>query len=177
MYPFGDQTPVYWFSKKHSVDTATCGSEFVAARLATEQIMDLKYTLRILGVPIDGPPWMFGDDQSVITSSTILHSSLNKRHNALSYHRVREAIASKLMYFLHLPGVYNPADVLTKALPWITFWPLVQPLQFWKGATVKAKRTTPIAEIIKADKLQKAAATGLRGAARGNPVPVVPDTP
>jgi hypothetical protein len=42
---------------------------------------------------------------------------------------------------------------------------------------VKAKRTTPIApETIKADKLQKAAATWLRGVTRGNPVPVVPMT-
>jgi hypothetical protein len=51
-----NQTPVYWFSKEqNSVETATYGSDFLAARLATEQIMDLKYTLRSLGVPIDGP--------------------------------------------------------------------------------------------------------------------------
>jgi hypothetical protein len=62
-------------------------------------------------------------------------------------------------------------------LPWIEFWPLAQPLLFWKGETVKAKQTTPIAEIIKADKLQKAATTGLRrGVTRGNPVLVVPVT-
>jgi hypothetical protein len=43
----------------------------MAARTATEQIMDLQYTLRMMGVPLDGPGWMFGDNQSVITSSTI----------------------------------------------------------------------------------------------------------
>jgi hypothetical protein len=170
-------TLVYWFSKnQNSAETATYGSEFVAARQATEQIMDLKYTLRSLGVPIDGPAWMFGDNQSVITSSTIPHSSLNKTHNGLSYHRVREAIASKVMYFLHIPGIYNPADVLTKTLPWITFWPLVQPLLFGKGETVKAQKTTPIAEIIKADKLQMAAVTGLTGMTSRNPAPGVPVT-
>jgi hypothetical protein len=85
-----NETPVYWFRKKQNlVETAMYGSEFVAARLATEQIMDLKYTLRSLGVPIDGPAWMFGDNHSVITSSTIPHSSLYKRHNALSYHSER----------------------------------------------------------------------------------------
>jgi hypothetical protein len=119
---------------------------------------------------------MLGDNQSVITSSTIPNSSWNKRHNAIYYHRVREAIASKVMYFLHVPGVYDPANFLMKALPWITFWPLVQPLLFWKSKTVKVERTTPIAEIINADKLQKAAATGLRGVTGGNPVPVVPVT-
>jgi hypothetical protein len=51
-----NQTPFYWFSKEQNlVGTATYGLEFVAARLATEQIMDLKYTLKSLGVPIDGP--------------------------------------------------------------------------------------------------------------------------
>jgi len=55
-----------------------------------EQIQDLRYTLRDLGVPLDGPAWLFGDNQSVVTSSTLPHSKLNKRHNALCYHKVRE---------------------------------------------------------------------------------------
>ena len=37
-----NQTPVDWYSKRqNTVETATHGSEFVAARVATEQIMDL----------------------------------------------------------------------------------------------------------------------------------------
>jgi hypothetical protein len=72
-----NHTLVYWFSmKQNSVETAIYGSEFVATRLATEQFMDLKYTLRSLGVHIDGTAWMFGDNQSVITSSTILQSCI-----------------------------------------------------------------------------------------------------
>ena len=51
----------------------------MAARIAIEQIMDLCYTLRMLGAPIDGPAWMFGDNRSVVTSSTIPHSTLSKR--------------------------------------------------------------------------------------------------
>jgi hypothetical protein len=119
---------------------------------------------------------MFGDNQSVITFSTIPHSSLKKRHNALSYHIVQEATTSKVMYFLYVPGVYNPEDVLTKALRWITFWSLVQPLLFWKGETVKAERSIPRADIIKADKLEKAATTGLRGVTSGNQAPLLPVT-
>jgi hypothetical protein len=129
-----NQTPVEWFSKRQKcVETATYGSEFVAARIATEQIMDLRYTLRMLGVPLDGKAYMFGDNQSVITSSTIPHSSLNKRHNALAYHRVREAIASNVMWFFHIPGKENPSDVLTKFLGFCIFWPLIKPFLFWRG--------------------------------------------
>ena len=41
--------------------------------------------------------YMFGDNKSVITSATIPQSLLNKRPNMLSYHRVREAIAAKIL--------------------------------------------------------------------------------
>ena len=50
---FCNHTPTDWYSKKQAtVETATYGSEFVAAKTATEQIMDMRYTLRYLGVPI-----------------------------------------------------------------------------------------------------------------------------
>ena len=72
-------TPVDWFSKRQdTVETATYGAEFVAARIATEQIIDLRTTLRYLGVSIQGPSYMFGDNQSVIISSTLPHSRLSK---------------------------------------------------------------------------------------------------
>ena len=76
--------------------------------------------MRMLGIPIDGPAWMFGDNESVVKSSTIPHSVLTKRHNALAYHRVREAIASKILSFKHIKGTENPADILTKFLPHVT---------------------------------------------------------
>jgi hypothetical protein len=135
---FVNQTPIEWFSKRQgSVETATYGSEFVAARQATEQIMDLRYTLRAMGMPVDGPSWMFGDNQSVITSSTIPHSLLSKRHNALSYHRVREAIARKIFYFCKIEGNQNPADCLTKPAGHQVFWPIVRLMLFWRGDTKK----------------------------------------
>ena len=116
---FLNQTPIDAFSKRQNqVESATYGSEFMAARQAVEQIIDLRYTLRMFGVPLDGASWLFGDNKSVVTSSTIPHSSLNKRWNALSYHKVREAIASGFIRFEHIPSIDNPSDILTKSLPW-----------------------------------------------------------
>ena len=131
-----NQTPLDWFSKRQGqVETATYGSEFVAARTATEQITDLRYTLRMFGVPLDGPSWMFGDNQSVITSSTIPHSTLSKRWNALSYHRVREAVASGCVIFTFIASKANPADIMTKALGHLHVWPHIDTLLFRKGDT------------------------------------------
>ena len=163
-----NQTPVFWYSKKQkSVETATYGSEFVAAKIATEQIMDLKYTVRMMGIPLDGPAWMFGDNQSVITSGTIPHSSLNKRHNALAYHIVREAVASGVMYFMKVSGKTNVSDMFTKFLPWVDFWPLLQPLLFWKGETaMKVDATLHLEELVamlKESPLESDLVIGLRG--------------
>ena len=64
-------TPTDWFLKRQAtVKTATYGSEFVAAKTATEQIMHLRNTLRYIGVSIMTKVYMFGDNKSVIMSST-----------------------------------------------------------------------------------------------------------
>lgn len=103
-----NKTPIEWYSKRQAtVETATYGSEFVAARIATEQIMDLRYTLRMFGAPIDGPSWMFGDNLSVVLQSNVPSSSIKKRHNALAYHRVREAVAAGILNFVHINSKEN----------------------------------------------------------------------
>ena len=131
-------TPVDWYSKRQAtVETATYGSEFVAAHIATDQVIDLRTTLRYLGVPVKSKSYMFGDNNSVVQSSTLPHSGLNKRHNALSYHRVHEAIAAKILGFFHIDGKKNPADVLSKHGGFPQMWPLIKPLLFWRGDTVK----------------------------------------
>ena len=97
--------------------------------------MDLRYTMRMLGVPLDGPTWLFGDNQAVVNSATIPHSTLSKRWNAISYHRCREAVAAGVIRFDHISGKDNPADILTKPLPYFTAKTHVEPLMFWKGET------------------------------------------
>jgi hypothetical protein len=138
-----NQTPIDWYSKKQStVETATFGSEFVAARMAIDQIYDIRTTLRYLGVPIRTKSYMFGDNQSVVTNSTMPHSSLNKRHHLLSYHKVREAIAAKYVAFYWKDGSKNPADILSKHWDFASTWPMLQPLLFWRGDTYKEKEDT-----------------------------------
>ena len=64
-----NQTVIDVFSKLQStVETATFGSECVAARACTEQIIDLRNTFRYLGVPVDALTVMFGDNESVVNT-------------------------------------------------------------------------------------------------------------
>jgi hypothetical protein len=65
-----NKTPVYWFAKKQgTAETATYGSEFVAGRTATVQVIDNCLSLRYLGVPVK-ESFMFGDNESFVQSST-----------------------------------------------------------------------------------------------------------
>ncbi len=134
---FMNQTPIDWFTKKQStVETATFGSEFVAARTATEQIIDIRNTLRYLGVPIREHSYLFGDNQTVVNSATQPHGKLHKRHTMLSFHRVREAIASKMIVFTHIPGAMNPADILSKHWARSQVWPMLRVLLCYFGDTI-----------------------------------------
>ena len=49
-----------------------------------------------------------------ITSATIPQSVLNKRHKMLSYHRVREAIAAKILDFYCCASDQNKSHILGK---------------------------------------------------------------
>jgi hypothetical protein len=131
-----NKTPIDWFSKKQAtVETATYGSEFVAARTCVEQIIDLRNTLRYLGVPVRDKSFMFGDNKSVVDSSMQIHSKLHKRHTILSYHRVRETIASGMVGFYFIPGEHNPADILSKHWGYSQVWTQLKTLLFWHGDT------------------------------------------
>ena len=126
---FCDQTPTDWYSKKQAtVEMATYGSDFVAAKPATEQIMDMRYTIKYQGVPIKSKSYMFGNNRSVVTSTTLPHSTLSKRHNILAFHRVREAIAAKIIDFHLIQSEYNLSDMLSKHWEHINIFPMIQKL-------------------------------------------------
>jgi hypothetical protein len=64
--------PIIWTSKRQkTVETSTYGSEFVASRVATEIILEIRYMLRSLGVALDGPALMLGHDVSVVLNTTV----------------------------------------------------------------------------------------------------------
>eukprot|EP00557_Chaetoceros_sp_GSL56_P014199 CAMPEP_0176484462 /NCGR_PEP_ID=MMETSP0200_2-20121128/4466_1 /TAXON_ID=947934 /ORGANISM="Chaetoceros sp., Strain GSL56" /LENGTH=360 /DNA_ID=CAMNT_0017880935 /DNA_START=761 /DNA_END=1843 /DNA_ORIENTATION=- len=104
-----------WFTKRqNTVETSSFGSEFVALRIATEMVEALRYKLKMFGVPILGTSSVFCDNKSVVTNTSVPSSVLNKRHNAICYHRVREAQAAGIIRVGWIPGTENLADLLTK---------------------------------------------------------------
>jgi hypothetical protein len=88
-----NKTPIEWYSTKQAIlETATYGSEFIAACLCVEQIIVLCNMLQYLGVPIRNKCYMFGDNKSAVDSSMQLNAKLHKQHTMLSFHDFRETI-------------------------------------------------------------------------------------
>ena len=77
--------------------------------------------LRCLGcnVPADGfcPTKVFGDNLAVILSSQNPAADISKKHVAISFHTVREAIAACIIEPYWLKGKFNLSDIMTKQIP------------------------------------------------------------
>jgi hypothetical protein len=84
--------------------------------VATELILEGRYMLRSLGVALDGSALTLGNNVPVFLNATVPSSVLKKKHNAIAYRRVREAIAAKIMKFKYIKSEENVNDVLTKSL-------------------------------------------------------------
>ena len=75
-----NSAPIVWYSKKqNAVETSTFGSEFVALRIATELVQGLRYKLRMMGVPLDGPTSVYCDNESVTKNASVPESTLSKK--------------------------------------------------------------------------------------------------
>ena len=110
-----NNAPIQWYSKRqNTVESSSFGSEFIALRIAVDMIEALRYKLRCMGIPIEGPAEVLCDNKSAVMSSSVPASVLNKRHNAICYHRVREAQAAMMVRTGWIPGDLNLADLLTK---------------------------------------------------------------
>ncbi len=134
---FFNKTPIDWFTKKQStVETATYGSEFVARKIAVQQIVEFRLTFCYLGVPVYDKAFLYGDSESMVKSCTISQLQLHKRHLMLSCHFVHFAIAASYVVLAHVNGDENPADILSKHWGFQQIWSQLQPLLFWKGDTI-----------------------------------------
>ena len=70
----------------------------------------------MMGIPINGPTYIFGDNMSVIYNTSRPESTLKKKSNSICYHAIRESVAMGESVVAHVPTEYNLADLLTKVL-------------------------------------------------------------
>ena len=87
---FLNGAPIYWNSKKQtSCETISFGSEFCAVKQATEYVKGFHYKLRMTGITVEDPTFIFGKNQSVLANTTMPKSMLKKKKQSIAYHFVR----------------------------------------------------------------------------------------
>ena len=109
---------IYWLSKKQtSVESSSFGSEFCAMKQCCEYLRGLRYKLRMMGIPVLGPSYISGDNQSVLANTSVPESQLKKKAQSIAYHFVREGVARDEWRTAYISTHLNEADLLTKLLP------------------------------------------------------------
>ena len=112
---FLNSAPIDWYSKKQNmVEGSTFGSEFNALWTAVDRGIALRYKLQMFGIPVDGPIDIYCNNKGVVKNASIPESRLQKKHNSVCYHQVREAAAAEICRVAKEDGKTNPADLMTK---------------------------------------------------------------
>jgi hypothetical protein len=75
-----NMAPIVWFSKRQpTVESSVFGAEFVAMRNGIETLRGLRYKLRIMGVALSGPTFVYGDNMSVVHNTQRPESVLKNK--------------------------------------------------------------------------------------------------
>ena len=106
---------INWVSKKQpTIETSVFGAEFVAMKHGTKKLRGLRYKCRMMGIPLSGPSYVYGDNKSAITNSTRPESTLKKKTNSICYHAIHESVAMGESLLTHVGTCDNLAGLLTK---------------------------------------------------------------
>jgi hypothetical protein len=112
-----NMAPVLWYSKKQgTVETSVFGAEFIAMKTATEAARGLRYKLRMMGIEVEDPNYIYGDNMSVIHNTQRPESTLKKKSVSICYHFMRESVAMGESLTTHIRSEHNPADICTKVM-------------------------------------------------------------
>jgi hypothetical protein len=117
---FVNRAPVKWLSRRQqTVETSAFSSEFIALKHCIEDVEHLRFKLRMFGIPIvnNGEATkILCDNNSVVTNTSNVESSLNKKHSSIAYHFSRWNVAAGVCQIGWIPTGENLADAMTKRL-------------------------------------------------------------
>jgi hypothetical protein len=81
-----------------------------------ENCRGLCYKLRMMGVTLSGPKFVYGDNVSVFHNTQRPEYVFKKKSNSLLYHMFRESAVMGESIIGHVPSVENPDDICTNVV-------------------------------------------------------------
>jgi hypothetical protein len=115
---------IAWKSKKQAtVSHATAESAIVALDHCVRDVQWERRGLATLGDSsiVGAPTQVWVDNKAAVDMSRHHATHDASKHIDAKYFYVRELVADKTVQVDHIPGTDNPADILTKPLPYDTF--------------------------------------------------------
>ena len=124
-----------WLSKKQATfEKSVFGSGFVAMKHGVETLRRLRYKLCMMGVPIDGPTYIFGDNMSVIFNKSWPESQWKKKSNSIFLpHQLRGGCYGQMRHHPHSdfiklcrpPNKSYPCTEEAQPCEWYFVWHLL----------------------------------------------------
>ena len=70
-----------------------------------------------MGIPVNKPCFIYGDNQAVLWNTSVPDSMLKKKTASVSYHFVHEGVSAGELRATYINTKENPSDILTSNLP------------------------------------------------------------
>ena len=106
-----------FIKQQNTSESRTLVSELVAPHIAMDVIVELRNKLNSVGVPLKGPTVIYCYNQGVVKNTIVPEYTLNKKHNSINYHGVREVATSEILRTGKEDTATNLAEPLTKLVP------------------------------------------------------------
>ena len=86
---FLNNAPIFVHSKKQgSCETSSFGSEFIAMKSCCECLRGLRYKLRMFGILVECPAYVFGDNHHGMSNLSKSDSVLKNKSSSIHHHFV-----------------------------------------------------------------------------------------
>ena len=111
---------IVYRSKAQSITAqSSTEAEFIAAVTAAKTAIYLRSVLNELGFNQDEPTPIYEDNASAIEIINAQKPTERSRHIEIRFFAIQDWKMKGEIKMLHIPGVINPADDLTKPFGWI----------------------------------------------------------
>jgi hypothetical protein len=109
--------PIAWSSKQQGiVALSSCEAEYLACTHCARQIVWTRSLFREMGFNQANPTTLFCDNKGTVLCTHDPHSHSQMKHIDIRAHYIRDCVNKRSIDVHHIPGVDNPADLLTKPL-------------------------------------------------------------
>ncbi len=116
-FGFMNTALMQWFSKQQAmIETSVFGAEFMAMKIGMESLRGPCYKLRMMGIRITDPSYIYGNNMSVIHNTQRLELMLKKKSNSICYHAVCKSVAMGESLTGHIGTNKNVGNLATKVL-------------------------------------------------------------